>query len=195
MDMLPLIWMLFLSTAIGLYVLLDGFSLGVGILFPFAPRAEDRDLMMASVSPVWDGNQTWLVGGGAALFAAFPKAYHLLLSALYLPIIAMLLALVFRGVAFEFRAKAPDKRWWNAAFVGGATIASFCQGMIFGTYVRGFEYDGTRLVTGAWDFVSPFSLTMGLGVVCANALLGACWLILKTEGALRDWAFARARHL
>jgi cytochrome d ubiquinol oxidase subunit II len=151
--------------------------------------------MIASVAPVWDGNQTWLVGGGAALFAAFPKAYHLLLSALYLPIIAMLLALVFRGVTFEFRGAARTKTLWNAAFIGGSTLAAFCQGLILGTWVLGFEYDGKQLVFGAWDFLSPFSLLVGVGLVADYALLGACWLILKTEGELQAWAYRCARRV
>lgn len=194
MDMLPLIWMLFLVAAIGFYVLLDGFSLGVGILFPFA-EPKHRATMMGSVSPVWDGNQTWLIGGGSALLTGFPKAFHLLCAALYLPLMFMLIALVFRGVAFEFYGKAKDKRLWTAAFIGGSTLVAFCQGLILGSYVLGFEYDGRRLVFGAWDFISPFSLLTGVGVVLAYALLGACWLILKTEGELRDWSIERARRL
>jgi cytochrome d ubiquinol oxidase subunit II len=194
-DILPLIWMVFLMLSIALYVLLDGFSLGVGILFPFARDDRQRRLMMASVAPVWDGNQTWLVGGGAALFAAFPKAFGLLLSALYLPVIVMLIALVFRGAAFEFHAHAKDKKWWDRAFVGGATLAAFSQGLILGTYVLGFEYADGKLLAGPFTFLSPFSLMTGLAVVLAYALSGACWLIFKTEGALQDWARARARRL
>ena len=195
MDILPLIWMVILSLAITLYVLLDGFSLGVGILFPWARKAHDRSLMMASVSPVWDGNQTWLVGGGSALFAAFPKAFNLLSSALYLPLMAMLLALVFRGVAFEFRFKAKRTEVWSVAFTVGSTIAAFSQGLILGTFVQGFEYDGTRLVVGTLGFVTPFSLMTGIGVVIAYALLGACWLIFKTEGDLQLWARQQALRL
>jgi cytochrome d ubiquinol oxidase subunit II len=194
-EILPLIWMFFLAASIMLYTLLDGFSLGVGILFPFARSDRERQLMMGSVSPVWDGNQTWLVGGGAALFAAFPKAFNLLLSALYLPLIAMLIALVFRGVAFEFYMKAKDKKLWHLAFVGGSTVAAFAQGMVLGTYVLGFDYDGTKLIAGPFHFVSAFSVMTGVGVVLAYALSAACWLLFKTEGALRDWARARARLL
>jgi cytochrome bd ubiquinol oxidase subunit II len=155
MDILPVLWMLILVLAITLYVLLDGFSLGIGILFPFARSDADRGLMMGSVTPVWDGNQTWLVGGGAALFAAFPKAFNLLLSALYLPLTLMLVALVFRGCAFEFRFKAEKTFAWNIAFAAGSLVAAFCQGLVLGTYVQGFEYDGTRLVVGHWHFPSP----------------------------------------
>ena len=195
MDVLPLIWMLFLAASIVLYVLLDGISLGIGILFPFARSDQERAVMMSTVSPVWDGNQTWLVSGGAALFAAFPKAFNLLLSALYLPLMAMLIALVFRGVAFEFHARAKDKRLWNLAFVGGSTVAGFCQGLVLGTYVLGFRYDGTKLVMGPLDFLSPFSIMTGLGVLLAYALSGSCWLIFKTEGELRERARRRARVL
>jgi len=195
MDMLPLLWMFILVFAITLYVLLDGFSLGIGILFPFAQRHEDRALMMSTVTPVWDGNQTWLVGGGAALFAAFPKAFNLLLSAFYLPLTLMLIALVFRGCAFEFRFKAEKTFAWSVAFAAGSFLAAFCQGLVLGTYVQGFEYDGTRLVVGRWHFLSPFSIATGFGVVIAYALLGACWLVYKTEGELRAWARATARRL
>lgn len=194
-DILPLIWAGFIAAGITLYVLLDGFSLGVGILFPFASPGKERDLMMASVAPVWDGNQTWLVGGGAALFAAFPKAFNLLTTALYLPLMLMLVALVFRGVAFEFRFKARNKTFWNAAFIGGSTSAAFCQGLLLGTYVQGFEFDGTQLVIGDLGFLSPFSIIVGFGVVLAYALLASCWLILKTEGDLQQQAFLWARRL
>ena len=194
-DMLPLIWAGFIAIGITLYVLLDGFSLGVGILFPFAKPGDDRDLMMASVAPVWDGNQTWLVGGGAALFAAFPKAFNLLTTALYLPLMIMLVALVFRGVAFEFRFKSKNRSFWNKAFIGGSTVAAFCQGLVLGTYVQGFEYDGTRLVISDLGFLTPFSIIVGFGVVLAYAMLGACWLILKTEGQLQQQAYLWARRL
>jgi cytochrome d ubiquinol oxidase subunit II len=195
MDILPVIWMLILCFSITLYVLLDGFSLGVGILFPWAKLDQERSLMMASVSPVWDGNQTWLVGGGAALFAAFPKAFNLLSAALYVPLMAMLLALVFRGVAFEFRFKAKRTALWDTAFTAGSTVAAFCQGLVLGTFVQGFEYDGTRLLTGFWGFISPFSLVTGAGVVLAYALLGSCWLVFKTEGELQAWARRQALRL
>lgn len=187
-ELLPLVWLIFLGLSITFYVLLDGFSLGIGILFRFAKTDHDRDLMMASVAPVWDGNQTWLVGGGMALFMAFPKAFHLLLSALYLPLMIMVIALVFRGVAFEFRFKAEDKTWWDRAFIGGSTVAAFCQGLVLGTLVMGFDYDGQQLQVNALDFISPFSLMTGVAVVCAYGLLGACWLIIKTEQGLQQWA-------
>lgn len=195
MEPLPLIWALFIFFAIALYVLLDGFALGIGLLFPFAHSREERDVMMASVVPVWDGNQTWLVGGGAGLLTAFPKALHLLGPALYLPLLVMLIALVFRGVAFEFRFKARDPRLWSLAFVAGSAVAAFCQGLVLGTYVRGFEYDGARLLAGPLHFLSPFSVFVGLSTMAAYALLGACWLVHKTEGALQAWALRRARQL
>lgn len=195
MELLPLIWAAFLGLAVTLYVLLDGFSLGIGILFPFADSDAERDLMMASVAPVWDGNQTWLVGGGAALFGAFPQAFNILLGALYLPLMLMLLALVFRGVAFEFRAQARRQRRWNLAFCGGSILAAFAQGAVLGTYVRGFVFDGEQLLTSPLAWLQPFALLTGLGVVLAYALLGACWLILKTEGELQARARAWGRRL
>jgi cytochrome d ubiquinol oxidase subunit II len=195
MDVLPLIWAAFLTSAIVFYVLLDGFSLGIGILFPFARTGHDRDLMMATIVPVWDGNQTWLVGGGMALLTAFPKAANLLATAFYLPLTIMVLALVFRGAGLEFRFKAKVTRLWSVAFVAGSIVAAFSQGMVLGTYVQGFEYDGTRLLGGVLAFISPFSLFTGLCVVLAYAMLGACWLIYKTEGELQQWAQAAARRL
>ena len=194
-SLLPSIWMAILCFNITLYVLLDGFSLGVGILFPWARKEDDRSLMMASVAPVWDGNQTWLVGGGAALFTAFPKAFNLLAAALYLPLMLMLLALVFRGVAFEFRFKARRPELWSLAFTVGSTVAALCQGLVLGTFVQGFQFDGTQLTSGPLGFVTPFSIATGIGVVLAYALLASCWLILKGEGSLQAWAKERARIL
>lgn len=192
---LALIWAGIIAFGVTLYVLLDGFSLGIGILFPFAHSDEERGLMMASVAPVWDGNQTWLVLGGASLFAAFPKAFNLLLSALYLPLIVMLIALVFRGAAFEFRGKAAEPRLWNWAFAGGALTAAFCQGLVLGTYVLGFEIQDGVAQGGAFLWLSPFSLATGFAVVAAYAMLGACWLIIKTEGDLQAWARSQAQGL
>ena len=194
-ELLPLFWTAALGLAVTLYVLLDGFSLGIGVLYPFAKDDDERDLMMASVVPVWDGNQTWLVGGGMALFTAFPKAFNLLMSVLYLPLILMVIALVFRGVAFEFRFKAKRKRVWDWAFTGGSTVAAFCQGLVLGTYIQGFNYDGRQLEIAAGGILSPFAIFTGLAVVCAYALLASCWLIMKTEGDLQDWARRSARRL
>lgn len=182
---LPLVCAAIVAFAVTLYVVLDGFSLGVGILFPFAADDEHRSVLMNSVVPVWDGNQTWLVLGGTALFATFPAAFSQLLSALYLPLIFMLVALVFRGASFEFRAEAVNKRPWDWAFALGSTLAAFCQGWVLGSYVLGLgdsESPMSRYV---------FPLFTGLAVPCAYALLGCCWLLIKTEGpwnrSARQW--------
>ncbi|ROT96126.1 cytochrome d ubiquinol oxidase subunit II [Histidinibacterium lentulum] len=178
-------WALLLAFAVFVYVVLDGFDLGIGILYPFFPKKRDRDLMMNSVAPVWDGNETWLVLGGGGLFAAFPLAYAIILPALYPPIIAMLLALVFRGVAFEFRWRAVRPRtkvYWDWAFIGGSVLAALCQGIALGALLQGIEVDGRAYGGGWWDWLTPFSLLTGVSVVCGYALLGACWLNLKTEG-------------
>jgi len=196
---LPLIWAGIIAFGITMYVLLDGFSLGIGILFPFVRNDAERDLMMGSVSPVWDGNQTWLVLGGTALFAAFPTAFALLLPVLYLPLTVMLIALVFRGVAFEFRFKAErgDKwrRIWDLSFIVGSITAAFCQGVVLGAYVLGFDIAGREYVGGGIAWLSPFSLVTGIAVVCGYALLGACWLLVKTEGALQNRARRAATRL
>jgi cytochrome d ubiquinol oxidase subunit II len=196
---LPLIWASIIAFGITMYVLLDGFSLGIGILFPFVQDAGERDLMMSSVGPVWDGNQTWLVLGGTSLFAAFPEAFALLLSILYLPLIVMVIALVFRGVAFEFRFKAePHEIWrliWDVSFIVGATTAAFCQGMMLGAYVLGFRIHEREYVGGVMEWLTPFSLMTGVAVVCGYALLGACWLLIKTEGHLQEWARRAAIRL
>ncbi len=185
---LPLIWAFVIAFVVTMYVLLDGFSLGVGILFPFSDPGSERDLMMNTVAPVWDGNQTWLVLGGTSLFAAFPAAFSLLLSALYLPLMVMLIALVFRGVAFEFRFKA-TRRWvWDLSFSGGSALAAFCQGLVLGAYVQGFDVVDGHYVGGAFGWLSAFSIMTGVAVVCAYALLAACWLVIKTEVKLQAWA-------
>ncbi|HEX2238545.1 MAG TPA: cytochrome d ubiquinol oxidase subunit II [Gammaproteobacteria bacterium] len=196
---LPLIWAGIIAFGVTMYVLLDGFSLGVGILFPFVKDDDARDLMMGSVVPVWDGNQTWLVLGGTSLFAAFPEAFSLLLSILYLPLIVMLIALVFRGVAFEFRFKAERHEiWrtiWDLSFIVGCVTAAFCQGLVLGAYVLGFNVEGRTYAGGVFDWLSPFSLMTGVAVVCGYALLGACWLLIKTEGHLQHWARQTAVRL
>jgi len=187
---LPLIWSGILVTSIFLYVLLDGFDLGVGILLPFAPTEVCRDKMINSIAPFWDGNETWLVLSGGVLFIAFPLAYSIVMPALYLPIIVMLVALVFRGVAFEFRAKASDKskKYWNAVFHFGSLIAAFCQGVALGTIMQGFEIEG-RVFSGAgFGWLTAFSITTGISLVFGYALLGATWVILKTEDNTQDWA-------
>ena len=193
---LTLIWVLLIGVAVFMYVLMDGFDLGVGILFPFAPDEEARDLMMGSVAPIWDGNETWLILGGAGLLAAFPLIYSVFLPALYIGVFLLLAGLIFRGVAFEFRFKATkNKHWWNYAFFGGSTVASFAQGAVVGAYVQGFNTENLRYVGGAFDWLTPFTLMTGLGVVAGYALLGVTWTIMKTEGRTQDWAFKLAPWL
>jgi cytochrome d ubiquinol oxidase subunit II len=186
---LALIWAFIIGFGIIMYVLMDGFDLGVGILFPFAPSEEDRDTMMNSVAPVWDGNETWLVLGGAGLLAAFPLVYSIVLPALYIGVFLLLAGLIFRGVAFEFRFKAKASRYlWNWAFAGGSTIAGFAQGAVVGAYIQGFNTENGVYVGGALDWLTPFTVLTGLGLLAGYALLGATWLILKTEGRLQAWA-------
>ncbi|SLN47966.1 cytochrome d ubiquinol oxidase subunit II [Roseisalinus antarcticus] len=182
-------WALILALAVFVYVVLDGFDLGIGILYPFFPKKKDRDIMMNSVAPVWDGNETWLVLGGGGLFAAFPLAYAIILPALYPPIIAMLLALVFRGVAFEFRWRAVrpgTKRLWDAAFIGGSVTAALAQGIALGALLQGIEVEGRAYAGGWWDWLTPFTLLTGASVVAGYALLGACWLNMKLDGEIQQ---------
>lgn len=184
-----------LLLAIGMYVILDGFDLGVGILFPFVPDDADRDRMIATISPVWDGNETWLVLGGVTLFSAFPLAYSVVLPALYAGVMVLLAALVFRGVAFEFRPRAEKRHLWNYAFFFASAIAAFAQGLVLGGFVEGFDVEGGRYIGGTFGWLTPFSLMTGLALVNGYALLGATWLILKTEGPLQEWCFRAARGL
>jgi cytochrome d ubiquinol oxidase subunit II len=177
------------------YVLLDGFDLGVGILYGFAPHREARTIIMNSVAPVWDGNETWLVLGGIGLMAAFPLAFAIIIPAVYFPIIGMLLALVFRGVAFEFHYRqARHMTLWDYGFCWGSGIATFAQGMVLGTFIHGFEVEGRRFVGGSFDFLSPFSIFTGFALVFGYALLGAGWLVMKTEGELQQWARTQGRR-
>ncbi len=188
---LPIVWAGIIGFAVLTYVLLDGFDLGLGILFPFAGDDAERDLMMNSVAPVWDGNETWLILGGGGLFAVFPLAYAVIMPALYIPVILMLLALVFRGVAFEYRWRT--KRWrgvWDVAFTGGSTLAALMQGVSLGTIVQGIEVSGRAYAGGHWDWFTPFSLLVGVAVCTGYALLGATWLLVKTE----SWLQRRARR-
>ena len=187
---LTLIWAGIIAFGVIMYVLMDGFDLGVGILFPFAPDEDTRDVMMNSVAPVWDGNETWLILGGAGLLAAFPLVYTVMLPALYIGVFLMLAGLIFRGVAFEFRFKANRSRYlWNIAFAGGSTVAALAQGIVVGTYVQGIETEGGVYVGGALDWLTPFSVFTGLGLVAGYALLGSTWTIMKTEGEIQDWAY------
>src|SRR5215510_7646632 len=193
---LPVIWAAVLGTAVALYVVLDGFDLGTGVLFPFAKSERERDLMVDSIAPFWDGNDTWLVLGGGRLWLALPKAYAVIMPAHYLPVIVMLLGLIFRGVAFEFRTVAvTSKKYWNFAFAGGSTLAAFCQGLILGGLIQGIKVENGQFAGGAFDFLTPFALLCGLGVITGYALLGACWLVMKTEGSVADRARGHAKWL
>jgi cytochrome d ubiquinol oxidase subunit II len=193
LDLVP-IWTVILAVSVFMYVLLDGFDLGVGVLFPFAPDDAARSTMMASVAPVWDGNETWLVMGGIGMLTAFPVAFSIIFPALYFPVLAMLLGLIFRGVAFEFRPTAKTSgHHWDRAFFGGSLVATFAQGCVLGKFVLGFEVNGRQYAGSVWDWVHPFVLAVGVGLVFGYVLLGATWLVMKTEGALQDWARAKAR--
>jgi cytochrome bd ubiquinol oxidase subunit II len=192
---LPVIWAALIGTAVALYVILDGFDLGIGILFPTARNERERDQMMASIAPFWDGNETWLVLGGGGLFVAFPQAYAVIMPALYLPVIVMLLALVFRGVAFEFRHVSHSKINWNLAFAGGSTLAAFSQGVILAGLIQGIKVENGAFAGGAFDWATPFAILCGLGVVVGYALLGACWLVMKTEGPVALRARTQAKTL
>lgn len=186
---LPFIWAAIIAFAVLAYVVLDGFDLGVGILFPFFPEKHDRDVMMNSVAPVWDGNETWLVLGGGGLLAVFPLAYATILPALYAPLIAMLLALIFRGVAFEYRWRTKRAEWlWNWAFAGGSTVAAFTQGVALGALVQGIPVANRAYSGGWWDWLTPFSIMTGFALLIGYALLGATWLVMRTTGELAERA-------
>ena len=191
---LPMIWALLIAVAVFAYVVLDGFDLGVGILFPAVRGHDERNVMVNAVAPVWDGNETWLVLGGGGLFAVFPLAYAILLPALYMPLTIMLLALIFRGVAFEMRFRARhdrEQRLWDLSFTGGSYVATFSQGVALGAFVQGIKVSGRAYGGGWWDWLTPFSLMTGAALLVGYGLLGACWLIWKTEGDLQS----RFRHL
>lgn len=183
---LSFIWAGIIAFAVLVYVVLDGFDLGIGILFPLTKDESERSVMMNSVSPVWDGNETWLVLGGGGLFAVFPLAYSVVMPALYMPIILMLLGLVFRGVAFEYRWRT--ERWkplWDMAFFGGSLTAALCQGIALGALVQGIEIEGRAYAGGWWDWLTPFSILCGVSVAVGYAMLGATWLNLKLEGRIQ----------
>jgi cytochrome d ubiquinol oxidase subunit II len=193
---LPLIWVIVLGIAVALYVVLDGFDLGIGILFPANPEEAHRDQMMNSVAPFWDGNETWLVLGGGGLFVAFPLAYSIIMPAVYLPVLIMLLALVFRGVAFEFRWVAkPHHQMWDIAFAGGSIVASFMQGLILGALLEGITVSNGAFSGGSFDWLSPFSLLTGFAVVAGYGLIGATWLVMKTDGEVQAKAREHAKLL
>jgi cytochrome d ubiquinol oxidase subunit II len=185
------VWTLILGAGIFFYVLLDGFDLGVGMVYNFMPDTRSRNLVMNAIAPVWDGNETWLVLGGVALLAAFPLAFAILIPALYFPILIMLLALVFRGVAFEFRFRdAEHKTFWDHGFFYGSLIATLAQGMMLGAFIQGFKVEGRAFAGGPLDFLTPFSVLTGIALVFGYGLLGAGWLVLKTEDDIQ----ARARR-
>jgi cytochrome d ubiquinol oxidase subunit II len=176
-----------------MYVIADGFDLGVGILFNAARDENWRDRMMLSVAPIWDGNETWLVLGGGGLLAVFHLAYAMLMPAVYVPLLIMLIALVFRGVAFEFRFKAESsKRIWDYAFHYGSLVATLAQGLVLGAFVQGFDIQGRQFAGGTWDFLTPFSVMVGIGLICGYGLLGATWCVMKTTGHLEVWARKKA---
>ncbi|HEX3881801.1 MAG TPA: cytochrome d ubiquinol oxidase subunit II [Stellaceae bacterium] len=188
LDLVPL-WTLLLGLSVFYYVIFDGFDLGVGILYGLMPDPADRGTAMSSIAPIWDGNETWLVFGGLGLLAAFPLAFAIIIPAVYFPILIMLLALVFRGVAFEFRFTHPGaRRFWDRAFCGGSALATFAQGTVLGSFIQGFTVNGRQFAGSSFDWVTPFALATGVALMFGYALLGAGWLILKTEGALQEWA-------
>jgi len=196
---LSFIWAGIIAFAVLTYVILDGFDLGVGLLFPLTEDEKERDVMMNSVAPIWDGNETWLVLGGGGLFAVFPLAYAVIMPALYMPITIMLLGLVFRGVAFEYRWRTVRwKRTWDYSFFGGSLAASFCQGIALGALVQGIEIEGRAYAGGWWDWLTPFSILTGVAVTVGYAMLGATWLNMKLEGRIQRhmrrlaWPFAVA---
>jgi cytochrome d ubiquinol oxidase subunit II len=193
--LLPFIWAALIGVAVAFYVILDGFDLGIGMLFPFARDDAERDRMLAAIAPFWDGNETWLVLGGGGLLVAFPRAYAIIMPAFYLPIMVMLLALVFRGVTFEFRGIAQRKPFWNFVFAAGSTIAGFCQGLVLGGLVQGVKIDNGAFAGGAFDWATPFGVVCGLGVVPGYALLGATWLMMKTDGEMATRAAGKAKVL
>jgi cytochrome bd ubiquinol oxidase subunit II len=194
LNLVP-IWTTILAIGVFLYVALDGFDLGVGMLYNFAPDRKARDLVMNSIAPIWDGNETWLVLGSIGLLAAFPVAFAIIIPAVYFPILLMLLALIFRGLAFEFRYRDAEHRtFWDHGFAAGSAIAAFAQGVILGAFIQGFEVAGRQFVGGSFDCFTPFSIFTGVALMFGYALLGAGWLVIKTEGILQDWARALGRR-
>ena len=190
---LPLVWAVILALSVFLYVLLGGYDLGLGVLFPLAPSDKDRDAMMASVAPFWDGNETWLVLGGIGLLAAFPLAYSVMLPGLYIPIILMLMGLILRGVAFEFRFKSERYRWtWDLAFSAGSVLAALMQGAILGAFIQGFAVKDNQFAGGPFDWLSPFSIMTAIALLSGYVLLSTGWLIMKADEALREWAYGIA---
>lgn len=194
---LSLVWAVIILFGIMMYIIMDGFDLGIGILYAFFKEKGDRDLMMNTVAPIWDGNETWLVLGGAGLLAAFPLAYSVILSALSLPLLFMLMALIFRGVAFEFRFRAHDteRHFWDKAFLCGSIAATFFQGMTLGAYLQGIKVVNQVYAGGPLDWISPFSVFTGLGLLVTYALLGCTWLIMKTDGELQSCCYKLSQRI
>jgi cytochrome bd ubiquinol oxidase subunit II len=185
---LVLVWTAIIGIGVLFYVLLDGFDLGVGILYGFAPVAE-RSTVMNAIAPIWDGNETWLILGGLALLAVFPLAYAIIIPAVYFPVLLMLLALVFRGVSFEFRFQHPwITAFWTRGFCVGSALATFAQGAVLGAFIQGFTVQGRNFAGTSWDWLTPFSVLTGVALMFGYGLLGAGWLVLKTEGELQSWA-------
>ncbi|HST91613.1 MAG TPA: cytochrome d ubiquinol oxidase subunit II [Brevundimonas sp.] len=195
---LELIWAGLIAVSVLLYVTLDGFDLGVGILFPFARSKEERDVMMNTIAPVWDGNETWLVLGGGGLLAAFPLAYSVLMPALYLPVLLMLAGLILRGVAFEFRFRARNRgrKFWTQMFAGGSILAAAAQGLILGGFIQGVTVEDNRFAGGPFDWLTPYTLLVAVGIVAGYALLGGSWLMMKTKdnlhGDAKRWTLISA---
>ena len=188
LNLVP-IWTAILAIGVFFYVALDGFDLGVGMLYNFAPDRRARDLVMNSIAPIWDGNETWLILGSVGLLAAFPVAFAIIIPAVYFPILLMLLALIFRGLAFEFRYRDAEHRtFWDHGFAIGSALAAFAQGVVLGSFIQGFQVEGRQFVGGSFDCFTPFSIFTGIALMFGYALLGAGWLVIKTEGPLQDWA-------
>jgi cytochrome bd ubiquinol oxidase subunit II len=188
------VWVVIIALSVFFYVLLDGFDLGVGILWGFAPEAE-RDRVMNSIATVWDGNETWLILGGVALLSVFPLAFAIIIPAVYFPVLLMLLALIFRGVAFEFRFRQPWlSRLWIKGFFWGSVLATFAQGAVLGAFIQGFTVEDRHFAGSSWDWLTPFSVLTGLALLAGYGLLGAGWLIIKTEGSLQLWARSMGRR-
>ena len=189
------IWTVILGAGVFFYVALDGFDLGVGVLYNFAPTRDDRNLLMNTIAPIWDGNETWLILGGVGLFAAFPLAFAIVIPAVYFPILLMLLALIFRGVSFEFRYRdAENRTFCDHGFAFGSTLAAFAQGLVLGAFIQGFKVDGRQFSGSSFDCFTPFTFVVALSLVAGYALLGAGWLVIKTEGDLQRWARALGRR-
>ncbi len=189
------VWTAILALAVFFYVALDGFDLGVGMLYNFAPDRRARDLLMNSIAPIWDGNETWLVLGSLGLLAAFPLAFAIIIPAVYFPILLMLLALIFRGLAFEFRFREAEHRtFWDHGFAWGSALATFAQGVVLGAFIQGFHVEGRHFVGSSLDCFTPFSVFTGVALMFGYGLLGAGWLVIKTEGELQDWSRALGRR-